>query len=124
MFGYRNREGYADPVPYMAFNRKRYMPLVYICSAYSGDVKKNISRARRYSRYALEQGVIPIAPHLLFPQFMDEETERELAMFMDIAILSHCKEIWVFGEPTSGMLDEIDFAERRNMTIKYVKEEL
>ena len=126
--GYRNPEGYADPVPYQAiFNmdkeQKRYMPMVYICSAYSGDVEGNTEKARRYSRFVVDAGKIPIAPHLLLPQFMEEESERELAMFMDIAILSKCRELWVFGKPTAGMLNEIAYAERKQMTIRYFNEE-
>lgn len=126
--GYRNPEGYADPVPYQAISnmdkeQKRYMPMVYICSAYSGDVEGNTEKARRYSRFAIDAGKIPIAPHLLLPQFMEEESERELAMFMDIAILSKCRELWVFGKPTAGMLNEITYAERKQMTIKYFNEE-
>ena len=54
-----------------------YRPLVYICSPYAGDIEKNTENARRYSRFAADRNGIPIAPHLLFPQFMDEETERE-----------------------------------------------
>lgn len=126
--GYRNPEGYADPVPYQAISnmdkeQKHYMPMVYICSAYSGDVEGNTEKARRYSRFAVDAGRIPIAPHLLLPQFMEEESERELAMFMDIAILSKCRELWVFGEPTAGMKNEIAYAERKQMTIKYFNEE-
>ena len=126
--GYRNPEGYADPVPYQAISnmdkeQKRYMPMVYICSAYSGDVEGNTEKARRYSRFVVDAGKIPIAPHLLLPQFMEEETERNLAMFMDIAILSKCRELWVFGKPTAGMLNEIAYAERKQMTIKYFNEE-
>lgn len=126
--GYRNPEGYADPVPYhvisnMDKNQKRYMQMVYICSAYSGDVEGNTEKARRYSRFAVDQGAIPIAPHLLFPQFMKENTERELAMFMNIVILSKCKALWVFGKPTAGMLNEIAYAGRKQMTIRYFNEE-
>lgn len=44
-------------------------------------------------------------------------------MFMDIAVLSHCKELWVFGEPTAGMQKEIVYAERKQMTIKYFNKE-
>ena len=126
--GYRNPEGYADPVPYQAISnmdkeQKRYMPMVYICSAYSGDVEGNTEKARRYSRFAVDTGKIPIAPHLLLPQFMEEESERELAMFMDIAILSKCRELWVFGKLTAGMLNEIAYAERKQMTIRYFNEE-
>ena len=126
--GYRNPEGYADPVPYQAISnmdkeQKRYMPMVYICSAYSGDVEGNTEKARRYSRFAVDAGRIPIAQHLLLPQFMEEESESELAMFMDIAILSKCRDLWVFGKPTAGMLNEITYAERKQMTIKYFNEE-
>jgi len=92
---------------------------VYICSAFSGDVEGNMDKARAYSRFAVDQGVIPIAPHLLLPQYMKEETERDLAMFMDIAILSKCKELWVFGNPTAGMQTEITYAKRKQMKIKY-----
>lgn len=126
---YRNPEGYVDPVPYQAISnmdreQKRYMPMVYICSAYSDDVEYNVQKARIYSRYAVDAGAIPIAPHLLLPQFMKEESERDLAMFMDIAILSKCRELWVFGEPTAGMLNEIAYAERKQMTIKYFDEDM
>jgi len=121
---YMNPEGYVDTVPYQAITniekeQKRYRPIVYICSAFSGDVAGNTDKARAYSRFAVDQGVIPIAPHLLLPQFMKEETERDLAMFMDIAILSKCKELWVFGSPTAGMQTEIAYAKRKQMTIKY-----
>ena len=62
----------------------RDSPIVYICSPYSGDVEKNTEAARRYCRYAADRGFIPLAPHLLFPQFLSEETERELAIRMDL----------------------------------------
>ena len=124
---YKNPEGYADSVPYLAITNidkehKKYRPIVYICSAFSGDMEGNTKKARAYSRFAVDQGAIPIAPHLLLPQFMNEETERSLAMFMDIAILSKCKELWVFGSPTAGMQAEIAYAEKKQMTIKYFDE--
>lgn len=126
---YKNPEGYADPVPYKVLSaidkeQKRYRPIVYICSPFSGDVDGNTVRAREYSRFAVDKGAIPIAPHLLLPQFMKEETERELAMFMDIAILSKCKELWVFGKPTAGMQCEIAYAERKGMCIRYFDSEM
>lgn len=40
--------------------------LVYICSPYSGDTENNIKKARDFCRYALDQGQIPLAPHLMF----------------------------------------------------------
>ena len=100
-----NSEGYYDPVTYEALTnvereeraaRKAgtYRPLVYICSPYAGDVERNSENARRYSRFAVDSGAIPFAPHLLFPQFMSENTERALALFMGNVLLGKCDEIW------------------------------
>lgn len=94
--------------------------VVYICSKYSGDVVRNTAKAREYSRYAVDRGVVPIAPHLLLPQFLSEETERDLAISMDIQILSKCDALWVFGnKPSAGMQKEIDFAKQKGIPIKY-----
>lgn len=98
--------------------------LIYICSPYSGDVKTNTEKAKAYCRYAVEQGNVPIAPHLLFPQFIDEETERELALQMDLLLLEKCDEIWIFGEEVSnGMRAEIAYAKNKEIKTRYFKEE-
>ena len=52
-----------------------------------------------------------------------EESERELALFMDIALLSRCVELWVFGDVISaGMEKEIQYAQRKGKTIRYINE--
>ncbi|MEE3405174.1 MAG: DUF4406 domain-containing protein, partial [Acutalibacteraceae bacterium] len=84
-------------------------------------------KARKYCRFALEQHSIPFAPHLLFPQFMDDSSpeERQLAMFMNMIMLGHCEELWVFGDRISaGMKQEIRKAERKHMKIRYFTEDL
>lgn len=129
---YKNMEGYGDPVPFAAINnvekelrQKNFRPIVYICSPYAGDVDGNTEKARRYSRFAVDQGALPIAPHLLLPQYMDETTERELAMQMNMVLLAHCLEIWVFGSFISeGMKAEIARAKQKRMTIRYFTEDL
>lgn len=126
-----NSEGYYDPTTYEALLKvereekaARYRPLVYICSPFSGDISENIERAKKYSRYAVDSKAIPIAPHLLFPQFMDDDAERELAIFMDMVLLGKCEELWVFEElVTEGMSAEIAKAKRKNMKIRYFTED-
>ena len=120
-----NRSGCKDPTPYQAIKNveKRYYLLVYICSPFSGDVENNVIKARTYSRYALDRGNIPIASHLLFPQFMSDESERRLAMHFNYVLLGKCEEVWVFGDHISlGMAEEIRVAEKRKMKIRYIKE--
>ncbi len=134
-----NSEGYYDPTTYEALSavgklekeamaaKRAYRPLVYICSPFSGDTDGNTQRARRYCRFAVRNGCIPLAPHLLFPQFMDDTkpAERNLALFMDIVLLGKCDQLWVFGkEISAGMAAEIGKAEKKNMTIRYFTEEL
>jgi hypothetical protein len=122
VFG-RNQEGYLDPTAAEAIakaDKKKYLPLVYICSKYSGDVVTNTEAAKRYSRFAVDQDAIPLAPHLLLPLYMKEESERELAMFMDMVLLGKCDELWVFGEEASaGMCAEIAKAKRHGKKIRY-----
>ena len=122
----KNAEGYSDLTAGEAIRRaskNRYRPMVYICSPYSGDIGGNTEKARKYSRYAVDQGVIPIAPHLLLPQYMSED-ERDLALFMDIAILSKCSELWVCGDRiTKGMENEISYARSKGMKTRYIAEE-
>lgn len=125
-----NSEGYHDPTAYEALSTIEketkalyaFRPIVYICSPLSGDVETNQKNARRYCRFAVDSGYIPIAPHLFFPQFMADADprERELALFMDIALLSKCAELWVFGETVSeGMCREIDKATQKKQPIRY-----
>ena len=122
-----NHEGYPDPTVFAAFTnieselrKSRFRPIVYVCSPYAGDVERNTANTRRYCRFAVDSGCIPIAPHLLFPQFMREDDERDLALFMDIVLLSKCAEIWVFGDAiTRGMGIEIARAMRKGQRIRY-----
>ncbi len=126
----KNREGYRDPTACEALAKiekeakalRGFRPLVYICSPLSGAVERNQEDARRYCRFAVRRGAIPLAPHLYFPQFMDDADpgQRDLALFMDIVLLSKCSEMWVFGERVSrGMSIEIEKAKRKGQPIRY-----
>lgn len=127
---YKNQEGYADPTAYHVLTQiekemRKYRPLVYICSPFSGDIKGNTEKAKKYSRFAIDSGAIAFAPHLLLPLYMHEDTERELAMFMDMVFLGKCDQLWVFGKFISnGMQAEIDKAKKKNMIIRYFTEDL
>lgn len=135
-----NSEGYYDPTTYEAlkniekeerkmaglYKPDEFRPLVYICSPYRGDPEKNTEKARKYSRFAVESKAIPMTPHLLYPQFMDDSNpeERYLAThIINYVLIGKCQEVWVFGEDISeGMGREIALAEKRRMKIRYFTE--
>jgi hypothetical protein len=122
-----NPEGYHDPTPYKALTnimkekKKEYLPLIYIASPFSGDTERNTIRAQRYCRFAVSKGYIPIAPHLHYPQFLDDEDadERELGLRFALILLGKCEELWVFDKVSEGMSREIAKAKKRGMPIRY-----
>lgn len=131
----RNSEGYPDPTAYEALSLiekeeralRAFRPIVFICSPYAGDIEKNVKAARVYSRFAVDKGFIPVAPHLLFPQFMDDTDpkERELGLFFGNALMSKCAEVWVFGSTISaGMEAEIRRAKWKDYRLRYFTEDL
>lgn len=130
----RNGEGYDDPTAFEALtnleNEERalrvFRPLVYICSPYSGDVDHNVKAAQNYSRHAVHKGYIPLAPHLLFTQFLQDNkpAERQLGLHFGNALMSKCSEVWVFGSRISpGMEAEIKRARWKNNRLRYFTEE-
>ncbi len=122
-----NRERYLDPTAYEALTNiekeeKRKKPIVFICSPFAGDVEGNVMRAKRYGRFAVTQKVIPIIPHLMYPQFLydDDPAERRLGLEMGLVLLTKCQEIWVFGDRVSkGMAVEIKKAKQCKIPIRY-----
>lgn len=137
---YRNAEGYNDPTlgavmqkmmtEYNTEQRKeqkrqsdiRKRKRAYIVSKYAGDTVENIKNARRFCRFAVKQGYMPLASHLLYPQFLNDKNpyERELGTTFGLMLLASCKETWVFGtEHSPGMVTEIAEAKRLDKTIRY-----
>ena len=131
-----NAESYYNSSTYKALNRiekeeraarkaASFKPVVYVCSPYSGDIERNTANARMYSRFAVAKNTIPFAPHLLLPQYISEEYERGLAMFMNKVFLGKCDELWVFGNKiTDGMEEEIELAGKMRKKIRYFSEDL
>ena len=130
-----NSEGYLDLTAHDAMEaieqQKRDLrarrPIVFICSPYAGDIPANTEAARRYSRFAVNAGRLPIAPHLLFPQFMDDAdpVERELELVFGNAMMSKCSEVWVFGDLVTNEMEwEVWRAYMRSKTIRWFTEDM
>ena len=96
---------------------------VFICSPFRGDMEGNARTAAVYSRMACDLGYLPIAPHLLFPHFLNEgiEAERQIGISMGMELLLDCEEVWVFGEATEGMQAEIAFATEQGKKIRFME---
>lgn len=135
---YKNSEGYADPTAGLAMSKimkeyrqrqkKQYADKnrrkIYVASKYSGDVDANVAAAISYCRRVIDEGYMPIASHLLYPQILNDNNpeERELGLMFGLALLRLCDEVWVFGSVSQGVAREIEEAKRLKKRLRYFEE--
>ena len=97
--------------------------LVYIASPYAGDVEKNVEFAKAACRYAMEQNCTPIAVHLLYPQYLDDNDpiQRESGLCMGHRVLEACDELWLCGSRIStGMAMELQEAQKLGIPVREI----
>ena len=102
------------------------MKIVFICSPYRGDVDTNVAKTKRYCWFAYSKGVVPCAPHLHNPQFLDDEIkeERKAGIKMGLEVLKRADALWCFGRQlTDGMRQELKFAIENDIPIKYFNDQ-
>lgn len=65
------------------------MKTAYICSPYSGDIKRNKAYARELTLKAIKDGYAPITPHLYITECLNdkEPLERDLGLNAGLALL-------------------------------------
>ncbi len=100
--------------------------LLYVCSPYRGDTKRNKEYARKLTRAALDNGFIPVTVHLYLTEATDDTNpeERVRGMAAGMKILENCKYILVgdrYGI-SEGMKAELTFAAVKGKIMLYEKE--
>lgn len=97
---------------------------VYICSPYRGDIIENVMNTRLCCYKAYKSGHEPVAPHLFFTQFLNDDNpkQREDGLRFGLQQLRGCDEVWVYNLTgiSEGMRGEIAEAERLGINIIYI----
>ncbi len=96
---------------------------VFICSEYQG-LETNLSRARVFCEYASKRKYAVFAPHMFYPQFLDEFDPKDRATGLESGCswLNVAHEMWVFvrnGKLSDGMSLEIGRALIYKVKIRY-----
>ena len=102
------------------------MKMVYICSPYRGDKEQNTERVKQYCWMVDIYGCLPIAPHLYFTTFLNDDSivDRSDGMYMGLQLLTYCEEVWIFcNELSEGMIKEIKRAQELNISLKFYNTE-
>jgi hypothetical protein len=100
--------------PRLRFN-KTY-PVVY--PAYS---KHNFYLQMHVSQFCLEHKVIPLNPFMLFRYFLGDSVPRKEVYKANADIVSMSDELWVFGDISDGVLDEIALKRKMGGKVKYFR---
>lgn len=100
--------------------------LLYVCSPYRGDTKRNKEYARKLTRAALDNGFIPVTVHLYLTEATDDTNPegRVRGMAAGMKILENCKYILVgdrYGI-SEGMKAELTFAAVKGKIMLYEKD--
>ena len=90
---------------------------VYVCHPFSADVVGNGRRVTAIARGLVIKGCLPLAPQIYLPRFVEEDTERDLALRLCLDLLALADEVRVYGEPSEGMRLEIAEASRLGIPI-------
>jgi hypothetical protein len=97
------------------------MKRIFVCSPYGGD-PANQERARGYCKEVLDAGHAPFAPHLLYPQMLDDAdpAQRARGLAVGLLYLAVCDEMWAYPGLeglTSGMRTEVELAGKLNVPV-------
>lgn len=95
---------------------------VFICSPLRGDYEANYEAAVKTCRRLAKQGILPIAPHVYFPCFLDDNKpdERRLGIRLGLELMASCNELWFYGDTISkGMREELIAADRLRIPIRH-----
>ena len=106
-------------------NKTPAHPTVYICSPLrpvstdpilrANELIDNLKLAKDACTFAALRGCDPVAPHLFYPQFLDDSdpTEYALGMELGLKVLRSCDELWIITPRiSSGMSAEIKEAQK------------
>ena len=103
---------------------------IFISSPFKGDLEGNAKRAAKYCKFASDQGYAPYAPHLICPQWLDDNNldDREVGINIGLSFLETCIENWAFlpyGVTifSEGMKTELEWATHLSIPTKIYREQ-
>lgn len=90
------------------------MSRIFICSPFAAKTKEqqdlNVLIAQAMCRKALFEGHAPYAPHLIYPQMLDDNKveQRNLGLRAGQEFMKVCDKVWQFSEVMSeGMKSDL-----------------
>ena len=90
------------------------LPVVY--TAYS---KRLFYAKMLISTFCLKNDKIPLNPFSNWDYYMNDMVERPIVVRGNNNLITLSQQLWIFGEISDGVLEEIKFAKRLSLPISY-----
>jgi hypothetical protein len=71
------------------------------------------------TKFALEQGVVPINPFTSFDYFLLDVVERDTVRRANNTLVARADELWVFGDIADGVRAEVIQAWQQHKTVRF-----
>lgn len=71
------------------------------------------------TKFALEQGVVPINPFTSFDYFLLDAVERDTVRRANNTLVARADELWVFGDIADGVRAEVVQAWQQHKTVRF-----
>ena len=71
------------------------------------------------TKFALDQGVVPINPFTSFDYFLLDTVERDTVRCANNTLVARADELWVFGDIADGVRVEIIQAWQQHKTVRF-----
>ncbi|EKD99623.1 MAG: hypothetical protein ACD_22C00221G0006 [uncultured bacterium] len=81
--------------------------------------KRNFFLREHIIRFILKQGFTPTCAFMMYSYFLLDTVERDALISANNALIERSDELWVFGDISDGVQEEIKLAKRLNQPIKY-----
>lgn len=100
--------------------------MLYVCSPYRGDTKRNKEYARKLTRAAIDNGFVPVTAHLYLTEVTDDSNreERRWGMAVGMRILENCRYILIGDKYgiSEGMKTEMTLAALKGKVMLYERD--
>ncbi|MFC1649491.1 hypothetical protein ACFL2C_02120 [Patescibacteria group bacterium] len=81
--------------------------------------KRNFFLREHIIKYILESGHTPMCAFMMYSYFLLDTVERKKLISANNDLIRRSDELWVFGDISDGVQQEINLATKLEMSIKY-----
>lgn len=81
--------------------------------------KRNFFLREHIIKFILEKGCTPTCAFMMFSYFLLDTVDRKLLIEANNDLIRRSDELWVFGEISDGVIEEVNLAQKMRIPVRY-----